>query len=112
MFFGSRGFFADYNARPNDPLTQEVAKVWVEGVQSILGTDEISPNELATQVKEAEAATNGSTLSGAEFAKLLERPDTEIRIEREFRRQDALETLYQIVLQSVSFVSESVHKAG
>jgi hypothetical protein len=54
QYFGTKGFFSDYNARLNEPLTEAVAKVWADG-WSQLDKGMLKPNELAARVQKAES---------------------------------------------------------
>jgi hypothetical protein len=35
QYFATKGFFADYNARENEPLTEAVRSVWLEGFEQL-----------------------------------------------------------------------------
>lgn len=55
QFFGTKGFFADYDARLDEPVTQAVAQVWVDGAAQIRFQD-ADPTALARLVAKAEAS--------------------------------------------------------
>jgi hypothetical protein len=53
QYFGTKGFFHDYNARLNEPLRTATAKAWAEGFAKLrAGT--LDPNALARAVAAAE----------------------------------------------------------
>lgn len=55
QYFGTKGFFSDYNARLHQRLTEAVAKLWDDGlVQLNEGT--LDPNALAARVQKAESS--------------------------------------------------------
>ena len=70
-YFATRGFFHDYNARPDEPLKLATAKAWAKGVQS-LRAGNLDPQSLARDIAAAEQGT--ATITGAEFAALLPSP--------------------------------------
>ncbi len=53
QYFGTKGFFHDYNARLNDPLRAATAKVWADGFAK-LRAGKLDPNALARAVAAAE----------------------------------------------------------
>lgn len=53
LYFGTKGFFADYDARPDEPLSDAVKARWQEGFRHLQeGT--LDPQELAVKVHTAE----------------------------------------------------------
>ncbi|MEW6360225.1 MAG: FAD-dependent oxidoreductase [Planctomycetota bacterium] len=69
QYFGTKGFFHDYNARPLDPLKRATGRLWVEGLTRLRqGT--LDPNALARAVAEAEGGKD-DVMSAAEFRTLL-----------------------------------------
>jgi hypothetical protein len=52
QYFGTKGFFADYNARPEEPLTEAVRAVWQDGF-SQLQQGRLNPANLALAVHAA-----------------------------------------------------------
>jgi len=60
QYFGTKGFFNDYNARLDEPLTEAVATIWAEGV-SRLNAGTLNPNELAARVQTAESGDSPPT---------------------------------------------------
>lgn len=60
QYFGTKGFFNDYNARLDQPLTEAVAKLWAEGLAQLMaGT--LDANELAARVHKAESSKSPPT---------------------------------------------------
>ena len=57
QYFATMGFFADYNARLDEPLTEDVRAAWGKGLTAMReGT--LKPMELIQVVREAEAAAS------------------------------------------------------
>lgn len=78
QYFGTQGFFANYNAKLEAPLTESVKAVWQEAFAK-LQKRELDPKQLAKVIHDAEARksavtqeTRGAYLS-ALFAKLSQR---------------------------------------
>ncbi len=70
QYFATKGFFGDYNARLDEPLTEAVQEVWREGFEQLkAGT--LKPNELAARVHKAQS-TNSPGLNVARGQVLLE----------------------------------------
>lgn len=67
-YFGTKGFFHDYNARMDDPLKAATGKAWVNGLAQ-LPAGKLEAMALARQVAEAERSE--ATMTPAEFAALL-----------------------------------------
>lgn len=60
LYYATKGFFNDYNARLNEPLTQSVQTVWEQGLQQLeQGT--LNPRQLAAQVQQAENQKSPAT---------------------------------------------------
>ncbi len=55
QYFGTKGFFSDYNARLDQPLTEAVAILWIEGLAQ-LKVGALNPNELAARMHKAESS--------------------------------------------------------
>ena len=68
-YFGAKGFFADYDARPGDPLKGTTAKVWAEGLRQLLA-GKLDPNAQARSVAEAERS-DAPAVAQADLAALL-----------------------------------------
>jgi len=56
QYFGTKGFFHDYNARLNEPLKPATAKLWADGLAG-----KLDPNALARAVAQAESSNDGGT---------------------------------------------------
>lgn len=61
QYFGTKGFFADYNARLNEPLMEDVRDTWLHGFEQ-LKRGVLDPGKLALAVHGAEAKE--SSLAG------------------------------------------------
>jgi len=71
QYFGTRGFFHDYDARPNDPLRASTAEVWAKGF-SELSDGRPDSHSLAMAVAEAERRPE-TTVTVKHFISLLPR---------------------------------------
>jgi hypothetical protein len=60
QYFGTKGFFADYDARLNEPLTEDVRAIWQQGFDQ-LKQDTLDPGKLALAVHAAEAKKSPAT---------------------------------------------------
>lgn len=91
QYFATKGFFADYNARLDEPLTESVRAAWGKGLIAMReGT--LKPMELVKVVREAEAAaskpmerTRGEALLGMwktlSTAKAAPKPRTKLTVQ-------------------------------
>lgn len=68
-YFGTRGFFSSYDARPRDPLTVAVARVWARAWAEGVADDPVAART-ALDVAHAEAE-NSSPIDSAGFRELL-----------------------------------------
>jgi len=60
QYFGTKGFFAGYDATLDEPLTEAVKDVWQEGFEKLKqGT--LEPMQLARAVRAAEAQPSQAT---------------------------------------------------
>ena len=60
QYFGTKGFFAGYDAKLGEPLSESLQKAWLEGFTQLqAGT--LDPMRLARMVREAEAASSSTT---------------------------------------------------
>ena len=83
-YLGTKGFFASYDAAPNEPLTEAVARCWSSGLAAILaGT--VEPNELASSLCRETAGESATAVTWAGFRSILR--------ERLATRATALESL-------------------
>lgn len=70
QFFGAKGFFDSYDARPHDPLTESLAKEWTRSfAQLVTGT--LDPTARAQAVA-AVPAVSGGAVSAARLMQLVE----------------------------------------
>ncbi len=69
QYFGTKGFFHDYDARADDGLKRTTAMAWAEGLGKLLRGD-LDPNALAKTVARAEGA-GGEDVTAADFAAML-----------------------------------------
>ena len=99
LLFGNRGFFADYDARPDEPLDAGVAKVWIQGVNTLIKEQPVKPNELAKRVKEAETVDNKNFLHIEGFCRELNMDLLADTGEECLTRKRALEILYRKILE-------------
>ncbi len=60
QYFGTKGFFADYNARLNEPLRDATAKAWAEGLTQ-LNAGTLDANHLAARVHKCESSDSPLT---------------------------------------------------
>ncbi len=60
QYFGTKGFFADYNARPDEPLTDSIATLWLQGFKS-LQSGNLNAPELAAMIRAAESKPSKPT---------------------------------------------------
>jgi hypothetical protein len=67
QFLGTRGFFASYDARPDDPMTMDVADVWLEAIAG----DAQPPAERARRVRSREV-TGASPCSTDHFLRRMD----------------------------------------
>lgn len=52
QFFGTKGFFADYDARLDEPLTESVAELWKDGFEQ-QRKGRLDPAKLAAAIHDA-----------------------------------------------------------
>ncbi|MBA4020630.1 MAG: pyridine nucleotide-disulfide oxidoreductase [Pirellula sp.] len=81
QYLGTKGFFADYDARPNAPLSREIAELWAEGLMSV-STGKHDGNALARRIAAVAAESNAAPekpVTAAEFRRLFGRTPAGIR---------------------------------
>jgi len=71
QYFGTKGFFASYDARPDEPLSPELAEVWLDGFAQ-LTAGKLDAQALARRVAPLEKAPSSGTTTVAEFAGRLQ----------------------------------------
>ena len=89
QYFGTKGFFADYDVRPSAPLTRAVAEAWAEGYAK-LRDKQHDGMALMRRVTEAERRESPA-ITGTEFSTL-----TKIRMppSATLTRAEALQVLW------------------
>ena len=66
QYFGTRGFFASYDSKPDAPLTEALAKVWARGFAQLRG-GAADPDELSRAVAHAESTGEGNPIAMNRF---------------------------------------------
>lgn len=98
QYFGTKGFFHDYNARMNEPLKAATGKAWATGFEK-LRKGRLDPNALAVAVAESER-TNGE-MKVAEFAALFPPFDVKQReSDAVITRAEAVRWLWEMTAQT------------
>ncbi len=93
QYFGAKGFFASYEARPRQPLNTATARAWAGGFAQ-LRAGQLDPNALARAVAAAEAAESPA-IPAAEFARLL--PGAPALEGPSLTRAEAMQVLYGLL---------------
>lgn len=70
IYFGTKGFFASYDARPNDPLTSNAAMVWAEGF-ALLAAGKLDPQKFVLHTALTEQGATSRPVTTAEFVQML-----------------------------------------
>jgi hypothetical protein len=96
-FFGTKGFFHNYDARLDEPLKAATAKAWADGCAR-LRAGRLDESELAGQVQTAESG-NAANVSAREWRGLLGKADAAAG-DGIIRRGEALLDLYKTLEQS------------
>ena len=76
LYFGTKGFYAGYDARPLEPLTEAVQACWQQGIR-LLQEKTLDPQKLAVEVAAAER--KGGPLTGQTRGAFLAHLFAEIR---------------------------------
>jgi hypothetical protein len=97
-YFGTKGFFHDYNARMSEPLKQATARVWADGLRK-LREGRLDPMAQAAAVTEAETG-DSKGITGGEFAALLSAPLGGTNAETVLTRGEAMTALFQSLTPS------------
>jgi hypothetical protein len=88
QYYGTRGFFPTYDARPADPLLAPVAKVWAEALNR-------PPDPMATARRvHALDLTGAKPVTAGEWAALIGAP-TGDRPDAVVNRGDACRTMFE-----------------
>ena len=99
QYFGTKGFFPSYDARPDDPLAQPVAEEWIR-IAHGARDPAFDPSEAARRVLEAEAKPHAPAIDDRELARLMgsSQPGAHgsTAAEGSISRAQACELLYRI----------------
>jgi hypothetical protein len=95
-YFGTKGFFHDYDVHPNEALKAATGKAWVAGVAK-LRSGKLDPMALARSVAEAEHDDHKLTAQG--FAALLPRlpQPPPLKPAESITRKEAIRILYSLL---------------
>jgi hypothetical protein len=92
-YFGTKGFFHDYDAKPAAPLKRATAKVWADGLAKLRAAT-LDPNVLARAVAAAERGDD-APVTASEFAAML--PSLPTLPEGAFTRQHAIAMMWRVI---------------
>jgi hypothetical protein len=97
QYFGTKGFFADYDARPAERLKKETARLWGEALTK-MRTPGFDAEALARAVAQAESNA-GESISASAFAALLPKSKTAKTAEGDapITRAAALQILFSLL---------------
>ena len=98
QFFGTKGFFHDYNARAKEPLKTTTAHCWVAGFAR-LKSGKLEANALAREVAKAEGSESG-VISLHDFAALVSSKNEEstaTNATQPITRGEALRILFSLL---------------
>ncbi|MBI63374.1 MAG: hypothetical protein CL775_05175 [Chloroflexi bacterium] len=84
-FLGSKGFFTDYNARINDPISKSVAENWVNGYLNFLSKN-FDPNTLAKKIYTSKQDENIS-ITNSEFIEMIKSGSNKIHLKFNLPKQ-------------------------
>tara|TARA_Y100000588_G_scaffold372804_1_gene445871 strand:+ start:556 stop:2595 length:2040 start_codon:yes stop_codon:yes gene_type:complete len=76
QYLGTKGFFSDYNARPNYPLSTSVASVWIDLAARLMQDSTLDTTSSARKVLVAEKSPGQEIVTG-DFIRRLEEVLTE-----------------------------------
>jgi hypothetical protein len=95
QYFGAKGFFHDYNARPDEPLKEATGRIWAKGFAD-LQQGRLDPNALARAVAQAEGG-EGTPMNAGDFAALLPAAAKggAMKADRAVTRGEALQFLWE-----------------
>lgn len=74
QYFGTKGFFAGYDARPERPLTRATAEVWTKGLASLAKGDSYDANAVARSLPsdESQGTHDSAAIRGGELLRLFQ----------------------------------------
>jgi hypothetical protein len=95
-YFGTKGFFQDYDARLEEPLKAGTGRAWAEGFAALLG-GRLDASAICRAVAEGERSAG--TLSAAEFAAQLPAGarDRAGRSDGALTRREAIQLLFGLL---------------
>ncbi len=95
QYFGTQGFFADYDAKPQEPLTEARAKIWSDGFARLrAGT--LDPNAQARAVASATAAATAKSVTMKAFLAMLN-PNKEGQNDKPLTRGEACRLMFKLL---------------
>ncbi|WP_224447091.1 FAD-dependent oxidoreductase [Haloprofundus salilacus] len=71
QYLGTKGFFADYDARPTASLSESVAEVWASAAAELREEETVDASALAHRLPSAEASGSAESVTGDAFAARL-----------------------------------------
>jgi hypothetical protein len=95
QFFGTEGFFHDYNIRAGEGLKDTTGRVWADGFAQ-LRRGQLDPNALARAVAQAEQG-EGKEMTAAEFAALLSPKAPPLAAKARITRESALRQMFSLL---------------
>lgn len=93
QYFGTKGFFHDYNARPDEPLTHATAQAWSNALRA-LREGGLDPRALAATVAITERKP-GAPISKAEWKRMLGGDAPAEASRAPMPRKEALVTMFE-----------------
>jgi len=95
QYFGTKGFFHSYDAKPGEPLTEPLAKTWADGFAQIRA-GKLDPNALARAVATAEAEATAEPVMAGQFSAMLSRVK-QAQDGRPITRADACQLMFKLL---------------
>ncbi len=92
QYFGTKGFFHDYNARMSEPLKHTTGTAWVEGLKK-LRTGKLDPMAQAAAIAKAEASES-KPMTAVDLAALLSTPPPAAKTTGSITRGEAMSLLF------------------
>ena len=97
QYFGAKGFFASYDAKPTEPLTEAVAQAWAEGFEQ-LSTGRIDSTALVRAVATAEESATAVPVTQEQFSSILSCKQA-IKERRAITRGEACQFMFNLLEQ-------------
>ncbi|MDA3925785.1 MAG: FAD-dependent oxidoreductase [Kiritimatiellae bacterium] len=95
QYFGTRGFFASYDAKPDALLSETLAEVWARGFVQ-LRNGKLDPGELAREVAEAESNIASESVTTKLFLAMMENTKTSHNADP-LKRKTACRLMFKIL---------------